>query len=237
MPEPLTSVFFSPCAWDMAWHAGAARALLETKVLDRVTTLGGGSGGAFVAVVLASGLPYHEFDFHLDRMVLRAKGHRAFRNVSGLLSESMDDLMAMRDQTNPKKEWLWKPYATVTVFGKVWPYLGAEIMEAPLYQDTAGIKDLVMASCYIPGYFEAAPKLNGARAYDGGFFIWDIRVPGVLNVAPHRPYGHNCIGYSEAKPYYLCGGSYLPSMARIHELREAGYESALRWIREYGGVP
>jgi len=218
----------------MAWHAGAARALLETKVLDRVTTLGGGSGGAFVSVVLASGLPPHEFDFHLDRMALRAKGHRAFRKVSRLLSESLADLMAVRDDYNPKKEWLWTPYATVTVWGKVWPYLGADIVTAPDYQDHAGIRDLVMSSCYIPGYFEKAPTLKGQPAYDGGFFIWDIRTPGVLNVAPHRPYGPNCIGYSEEKPYYLGPKSYLPSIARIHELREEGYEAALRWIRQYG---
>lgn len=231
--EAIHSVFFSPSGWDVSWHSGVTRALLEYGFPQELKSIGGGSGGALTAFTLACGTPSDEFDHYCDAMALEAKGHRAFGQMTRILGDAIDHFLSLGRFHNQTGDWLWRPYATVSTFGKVWPHVGADIVQGGAYQDHEGAKAIIMASCHIPGYFEAPAYLEGKRAFDGGAFIWDLRMPGVLNVSPHRPFGPSCIGYLPDRPHHLSLRSFLPNLERIHRIREDGYRSALRWIETF----
>ena len=167
-------------------------------------------------------------------MARQAKGHRAFGQMTRILGDSIDHLLGLGRLHNTTGDWLWSPFATVSTFGKVWPYVGADIVKGGSYQDHEGAKAIIMASCHIPLYFEKPAYLGNVRAFDGGAFIWDVRMPGVLNVSPHRPFGPDCIGYLPESPFYLDPiKSFLPRLERIHRLRDAGYRSASRWLQMF----
>ena len=226
--------FMAPSAWNCPFHTGAWRALEEAGISDTFRCVGGGSAGSLIAFAIAGGITMQEFDETMDRLALTWHGLRGWGHHTKVLTEVINHFI--EKSTLPK--WEREAFAVVTTAEWALPPLGPRIVSAPPIQDHQAIHDLVMASCYVPFLYEKVPFWNGVPALDGGVFVMDLKMPGVLNSNPWGKFGPHMIApvpKTDGARYLQRKGwkALAPDTHHVQVMREIGYDAARTWIETY----
>ena len=183
-PElPPRAISFAGCAWLLPYHLGVAQALSYYFGLDRPYYLGA-SSGAIAAVACASGLlPRDVFEQTLDSAA-RYEGMRMgpFGRMSALVQHALDAMLPL----DAHQRVAGRFFASVTTL----PRLQNRLEPTAPLTSRSELIDLVLASCYIPLYYERVPFFRGSPYLDGGATDVLPRLDtGTLTVSPMRGHG------------------------------------------------
>lgn len=229
--------FFSPSAYNSAFHTGAWSAFEEAHRTDQFKCVGGGSAGSLLAFAIAADIPTATFDQVTDEIVEKWSGLKGWgrhtKILGGIIQRFIDASTA--------PDWNREAFAVITTLEWALPPIGPRIIPAPPITDHKAIYDLVMASCYVPFLYEKVPFWNSVPALDGGVFMMDLPVPGVLNSNPWGTFGPTMLAPLPGK----AGSRYMrryglralaPNTSHVRTMREIGYDAATEWLRLYGAV-
>ncbi len=184
---PPTAISFAGCAWLLPYHLGAAQGIARYMALDQPYFLGA-SSGAIAAVACAAGLsPKDAFEQTL-RSASRHGTSRLgpFGRMSELVHHALDSMLPPDAHLRVAGRF----FASVTTL----PGLLNRLEPRSPLTSRSELISLVLASCYIPLYYERVAFFRGTPHLDGGATnVLPVRDTATLTVSPMRSHGaHIC---------------------------------------------
>jgi hypothetical protein len=157
----LNSISFAGCAWLVAYHFGVGASLQRRGLLEGAVLLGA-SSGALVAAALAAGLDatrcYEETVACTLRVMHRPLGPAG--SMTSIVRDALERLLPEDAHRRVHGRFL----ASVTCI----PRLRSHLMPKDRLHDKRDLISLVLASCYIPLYYERPALWRGRPYLDGG---------------------------------------------------------------------
>jgi hypothetical protein len=224
-----TSISFAGCAWLVAYHFGVGAALQARGWLDG-SILVGASSGALVAAALASGLDATRCYEETLACTLRV-AHRPL-GPAGAMSAIVYDALERMLPDDAHLRVRGRFFASVTSL----PILRSHLMPHDRLHDKRDLISLVLASCYIPLYYER-PALWRNRPYvDGGLRNNQPIIDGsTLTVSPFSKAKVRALisPQTQASPFR----SLLPNRRSLDALFEQGVGDAQRFMARSSELP
>lgn len=218
-PKPIRSVSFAGCSWLLTYHLGVGKCFQERLDTSKIKFLGA-SSGSIAALLMAGGIDGEEaFRFAVEL------GRDAKKRRWGPVGRMTHYLTTGLNRFVPAD-------AHLTTRGR----LKISVTELPFFrnrlyplnhpQSNDELIQYILASCYIPVYYEKPVFLGGRPCIDGG--ITDncpILNADTIRVSP-KPRWHKLkvqIGPKEEPPLHH---AFIPNLDTMHLYFEKGYEDA-----------
>lgn len=155
------SISFSGCSWLFPYHLGVCEGLKTRMNFDKMTFLGA-SSGAIVAAAMACGVDTRE-GLMLGIQLAKQADRRLFGpfgKMSYFVHKGLDEVLPL-DACEKVKGRL---RISVTRF----PKLKNELLPHHEFEDREALIRAILASCYIPIYYEKPVIIKGRPYLDGG---------------------------------------------------------------------
>lgn len=179
MPQPFT-LSFAGCAWCVPYHFGVAHTL-QQRGLPAQTVYVGASSGALAAAALAAGLDPK--DCFQGTLRSAARVARRWRGPAGRMSELVRDALEELLPKDAHERAHGRFRASVTKL----PLLQTRLLPLGRLRSRRELIELVLASCYIPLYYERPARWRRGLYLDGGLRNNQPRLgPHTLTVSPFR---------------------------------------------------
>jgi len=214
------AISFAGCAWLLPYHLGAAHGLARHFSLDRPYYLGA-SSGAIAAVACASGLLPSDV---LEQTLRSAARHGGslfgpFGRMSALVHHALDEMLPF----DAHERVAGRFFASVTAV----PGFRNRIEPHVPFRSRSELIALVLASCYIPFYYERVPFFRGAPCLDGGATnVLPVREARTLTISPIR--SHRADIRPRQRHSYL--RVLFPEPRHLRALFAEGERDALRFV-------
>ncbi len=180
---PPAAISFAGCAWLLPYHLGAAQGVSRFIALDQPYYLGA-SSGAIAAVACAAGLAPHDvFEQTLRSAARHGKARLGpFGRMSALVHHALDTMLP----GDAHERVAGRFFASVTTL----PTLRNRLEPRTKLQSRRELIELVLASCYIPLYYERVAFFRGLPHLDGGASdVLPVREAATLTVSPMPSHG------------------------------------------------
>lgn len=223
--RPPSSVSFAGCAWLVAYHFGVGASLQGRGWLEGKVLLGA-SSGALVAAALAAGLDA-EHCYEETRACILRFAHRPL-GPAGLMTAIVRDALERVLPEDAHERVHGRFFASVTEL----PSFRSHLMPNDPLRDKRDLVSLVLASCYIPLYYERPAFWRGRPYLDGGLRNnQPVLDASTLTVAPFRtvsPLRRKARSTAEISPQRQPSAwhSLLPSRSGLDALFEQGRRDA-----------
>lgn len=229
----INSIFFAPCAWYMTYHLGAWRALKEFGYVSNIKSLGGGSSGSLVAVLLSSNIDEEIIKKKFDYFALTYATFLCWGKMTKIVGRAIDENLT--DNIDLK----FSTYVVITNFQYDLPPIGPRFITINKDFNKNKVKDLILSSCYIPVIYEKIPKWDNKFVLDGGMFLMNLNIPNTLTISPYMQMSENVIGYelNSNEEKILKKNKFIslyPDKEILNEIYNVGYISAKKWLNYYG---
>lgn len=247
---------FAGCSWLLLYHVGVAAALQERlprRTLARAHWAGT-SSGALVAAAMAADVParalrqlYWELLAAARSSVLGPTGRmtalvrrglakllpadaarRAGRRLTVTATAVLAD--ARQPPTPGGCETAAGPSLRLGLFGKSWDHFAGE-PGAP--RGAPPLVDALLASCYIPLYYETPTVVAGVLHLDGGLTN-NQPMPAAHTVTVSPVAGAAAISPARAGEMPAHWRLFPPARAAAQRMFEAGHRDAMRWLAAHG---
>ena len=229
----ITNYSFSGCGFLLPFHLGAANVLQNQALLDKQTSyLAGASGGAIMAVGLASNISVHDMFTQVKDMATYCRQHGTVWKLEKYLRDALNQSL---------------PSNSIDLMGNRVTIATTQIYPKPeisFYNNFLSKKDVIeaiVASCFIPSYISPAPLTRYREGWhcDGGLikivpdlnnyikvcvFYQDIFGSSNFDISP------NLLQSSRFSNNQLLKYALLPpSEKMLQRLYKQGEESAANW--------
>ena len=227
---------FKACSWMMFYHLGVARALVGRIGYEALENIGfgGSSSGSLMAAAIACRVDLNSFRNFAYGMVDFASGRLAgpAAAMTHIVRAGLDRHIAPLPPPTDGR--------LVVNITKV-SGLRARPLTVSKFEGTSDLIDALMASCYIPVYYEEPRFFRGGLCVDGGLtmssppvgsgtstvFVSPIHLPSSDQCTAHLPLG----SISNTKEPYPVQLAFFPSCRSDYEKIEAdGANDTLKWI-------
>lgn len=223
---PLESVTFSGCSWLMVFHIGAARWMVENGWIDLETIrVFGCSSGALVGAAVLCQIPEKEFLEFVDLMAMESQ-----RKVFGPLARMSWIVKAGLERLLPEDAHLFlsnRLFVSVTVYpsddGKL---LGNRVVSN--FDSREDLIQTLLASCYIPFYYEKPVRIGGSFFLDDGITNNCPCGPGTITISP---YARSADVSPASNGIDAVHRLFPPSPIQLSAYRDLGYETARRVLQ------
>ena len=216
---PPKAVSFAGCAWLLPYHLGAAQGLSRHFNLNAPYYLGA-SSGAIAAVACASGLSPRDVFEQTLRSAARHEGTRLgpFGRMSALVHHALDNTLP----ADAHERVAGRFFASLTTL----PRFKNRLEPNRPLGSRQELIELVLASCYIPLYYERLARFRGRPYLDGGATdVLPVREAGTLTISPLPAHGAD-ITPQTARPLLRV---LLPEPGVLRELFDEGERDAQRY--------
>jgi len=213
---------FSGCAWLITYELGVAR-YLKTNLPQEVfhsAKFTGTSSGSFIAAALAT-----DTDLNKTRNVIHSLRKQAdaswfgpFGNCSALVKKGLQEMV----QPGIYKKANDRLYISITEQGHSFLPIAQNRLVSQFNSDEELVKSL-LASCYIPGYYEEPVFINNKVCLDGGFSNNRPRIDArTIVVSPYSSSSAN-IKPTKVDFSFLDAFVFIPTVEKMKEMEEMGY--------------
>lgn len=219
MPTP-TAISFAGCAWLLPYHLGAAHALQRYFPLGEPYYLGA-SSGAIAAVACAAGLaPLDVFEQTLRSAAEHgSSAFGPFGHMSALVRHALDRMLP----ADAHERVAGRFFASVTCV----PGLRNHLEPREKLESRAELIALVLASCYIPIYYERVAFYRGRPYLDGGATnVLPSREAGTLTISPMPAHGAQIC---PDRPHSVLRVLF-PKPSKLHTLFADGERDATQFV-------
>ena len=159
--ETFDSISFAGCAWLITYHLGVAQALKESLDTTSMKFLGA-SSGALTALMLAAEIDLHDA---LDFACAMATDSR--KRLLGPVGRMHKYVTAGLTELLPEDAYR-KVFGRMLVSVTELPLMRNRILPEVAPESNRELIGIILASSYIPLYYERPALLNGRAYIDGG---------------------------------------------------------------------
>jgi len=220
----MRSISFAGCAWLLTYQMGVAKFIQENLQTHTMQFLGASSGAAVALMLVAGG----NFDGALQSALdfARHSKTRLFGPVGKMSHYLMTGL-----KTHLPKDAFRKAENRLFISVTELPFLKNKLLPAANTQSNEDLLRMVLASCYIPLYYEK-PVVMGGRLYIDGGLTNNIPVlgPETIRVSPkpswHRG-GFHIFPQEEPRTLH----AFFPDLKVMEALFQQGIDDARSFFR------
>eukprot|EP01097_Dermamoeba_algensis_P008493 TRINITY_DN5690_c0_g1_i1.p1 TRINITY_DN5690_c0_g1~~TRINITY_DN5690_c0_g1_i1.p1 ORF type:complete len:328 (-),score=60.77 TRINITY_DN5690_c0_g1_i1:62-1045(-) len=221
------SFSFSGCAWLLSYHVGCGRALRELPLSTRNNTYFlGSSGGGLIASIVASGSCLDSVMKVIIDMRKRANG--SWTGPVGKCSAFVEEGLSSVLVPDAHKKLSGKLFLSLTEIDG-WRVKNRIVNHFESKQD---LVSLLMASCYVPLYWEKGVEYQGKTFIDGGFTNnQPVLSPETVTICPYH-YSDAHIRPADIRSSIIEAFLLLPSEDKIRRLEETGYKDTIAFLKQ-----
>lgn len=161
-PAPqITAVSFSGCSWLMTYHLGVAQAINE-HFTPQSLTYWGASSGSLTALIMAAGIPpraAHDYCIDMAKAARKRRLLGPFGRMTSYVVAGLSDLLPPLEEIATER----LKVSVTRIRG-----LRNEVLPKAPPTSREELIRIILASCYIPIYYEKPVFIDGRAYIDGG---------------------------------------------------------------------